>query len=92
MRAGGVPKLERAYNMSSSTARIRASWGPSLQSPMAPYCLPHCPSEGPNGTRTALQDFPHVSEEVVVSAKHPALVITVNVDEGLNSWEEGNVG
>lgn len=55
MRAGGVLKLERAYSLSSSTAQVRAGWGPSLQSPMTLYHLPHCPSEDPTGTRTAPQ-------------------------------------
>lgn len=43
MRAGGVLKLERAYSV-SSTAWIRASWGPFLQSPVALCCLPRWPS------------------------------------------------
>lgn len=35
---------------------------------------------------------PHVSEEVTVPAQHPTPVTTVNVDEGLNPWKEGNMG
>lgn len=55
MGAGSALQLERARSLSSSTSRIRANWEPSLQSPRALSCLLHCPSEGPNGSRTVPQ-------------------------------------
>lgn len=92
MRAGRVLQLERAYSLSSSTAQIRAGWGPSLQRPMALHCLLHCPSEGPGQLLSLGSGVPHVPEEVAVSARPPAPVTAVNVDKGLNHvmmWGEG---
>lgn len=90
MRAGHVLQLERAYSLSSSTAQIRAGWGPSLQSPMALHCLLHCPSEGSGQLLSLGSGVPHVPEEVAVSARPPAPVTAVSVDKGLNPCD--NVG
>ncbi|OBS74243.1 hypothetical protein A6R68_15209 [Neotoma lepida] len=95
--AGGAFKLGRACSLSSSTGRMKASGNPFFRAPWLPAAFPSVPLKALMAPGLLLsfgyeeEPFPRASEEVVVSAKHPASIWkTINMDGGLTR-QDGNM-